>query len=252
MAVPCSRENAKWGERYQVDWTLQVLLAGTACMVLAFAGCGEDPLAPSSGASSAASSGGSASSGYDSPKAVFDAAKQAASDEDWGKVLDAYTPDSQDRLVGSIAYGAAVLPSEEAKAVLRRHGIDDSMMPEKPSMTDMAQLQTMVNEMEEKQGELAAKIDDRRAFFAEMIAVLGDADSGGAMGAQMAASKKAQANAKLTDVEIIGDTAMGYQEFVINGSPRKVPVLFTRIDGSWYLRQPNREEMQELQSKMLE
>lgn len=224
-----------------------VVVGAITSMILVLAGCGEDPLAPGPVASSPAgpedASSKSAKKIYDSPEAVYEAANQAQLAGDWGVVFDSYTPESRDRLVGSISYGAAMLAAsggrDDVKEVLKKYGIDESMLPEKPSVGDMAQLQAMFKDMEKKQKEFAAKIDDKRGCFVEVITLLGGTDSeGDPVSAQLAAGRKAQADAKLSEVEMLGNKAKGHQELVMNGKTIQLPVEFRRIDGSWYLHQP--------------
>lgn len=207
---------------------------------------------------SSAGSSKSAGSGYDSPQAVFEAEKKAQLDENWGAHFDTYSPDSRDRLVGTIAYGALMVApttgkGDEVKSVLQKHGIDESKMPTKPSMTDMADLQGMLKKFEKQQTELLALIKDKRAFYIDVASLLGgksDAAMTDKMKERVDASRKAQAAANLIDVEIAGDAAVGNREMTINGMQVKVPVFFTQIDGSWYLRQPTTEESQEMGRKM--
>ena len=235
--------------------TLQVLVIGIAWIVLAFAGCGGDPLASNSG--HRADPGGKRSANpeagvrFDSPEAAFEAEKQAQIDKDWGAHFDVYTPDSQKELVGTLAYTSALFggmagKDAEVKTILKKYGIDESMMPEKPSMTDMADMEAMMKKAKEAQKKLTAAIQDKRAFYMEMAALMNDAGSSGAVNPQVQAmmekTKKAQTAAKLVEVEMVGGRAVGKRVIVNNGTPMQVPVHFEKIDGSWYIRQPSMEE----------
>lgn len=251
MAVHSSRDKSARREHCQIDRVFAIVLAGATGIVLAFTGCGDDPLAPSSGGSTERA----ASGGFDSPEAAFQAEKKAQADKDWGAHFDVYTPGSQDELVGTLAYSAGIFggmtgKTDEVQAILKKHGIDESMMPEKPSMTNMADMKAMMEKAQEGQRKLAAAIKDKRAFYAEMAALMNDAEPGGAMNARMQQAmedaKKAQANAKLVDVEITGNSAVGKREIVNSGSPMKVSVYFEKIDGSWYMRQPTMEEAKKM------
>ena len=264
MAGLYSGEKRAFGIGMRTPRGLQVLIGGAAWIALTLAGCsGEDPLAPSSGGSastSTESSGGATSetkggASFASPEAAFQAEKQAQIDNDWGAHFDVYTPESQKELVGTLAYtsgsfGGMTGKADEVKAILKKYGMDESMMPEKPSMTDMANMKAMVEKAKEAQAKLTAAIKDRRAFYIEMASLMNNAASGGAMNervqAKMEEVKSAQAAAKLVDVEITGDSAVGRREIVNNGTTMKLPVYFEKIGGSWYMRQPTMEEARKM------
>ena len=259
MAVLDSRGKKTRERRRQLDRALQVLMLGIAWMVLALTGCGGDPLATDSGGS--ADTGGSPAAkpetggGFDSPEAVFEAEKQAQIDGDWGAHFDVYTPESQDQLVGTLAYtsglfGGITGKDAEVKAILKKHGIDESMMPEKPSITSMADMDAMMKKMEEAQEKLTAAIKDKRAFYIEMAALMNGTQSGNAADPQAQAflekARKAQETAKLVDVSTLGDRGQGKRVIMNNGTPMEVPVYFKKIDGSWHMRQPTMEESRKI------
>jgi hypothetical protein len=255
MAVSCSSEKQMRRETYQVTRRLRLVLAVTGWMVVTLVGCGEDPLAPSSGGSGGESTGQATSGGFESPEAVFEAEKKAQADKDWGTQFDIFTPGSQDDLVGMMAYGASAFggmtgKGDEAKAILKKYGVDESMLPEKPSMANMANMEAMMKKVEEAKAKVSAAIKDKRAFFVEMAAFMDNATSesgaSGQMQKAMENAKKAQAAAKLVDVEISGNSAVGKREIVNNGTPMKVPVYFEKIDGSWLMRQPTPEEAKKM------
>ena len=253
MAVSCSRKT-RWGA-FLANRKLHLMLATTGWLVLTLVGCGDDPLAPSSSGSAGGSTKQVASDGFDSPEAVFEAEKKAQADKNWGTQFDVYTPGSQDELVGMMAYGASAFggmtgKGDEAKAILKKYGVDESTLPEKPSMTDMADLDAMRRKVEEAKDKAAAAIKDKRAFFVEMAEFMDKATpQGNASGQRQKAlenAKKAQAATKLVDVQITGNSAVGKREIVNNGTPMKVSVYFEKIDGSWYMRQPTMEEAKKM------
>ena len=221
------------------------VLATLSSLALVLAGCGDDPFAPSPAADSGEQNAAVAPARqvFDSPQAAFDAAKQAQANGDWGTVFDTYTPESRNQLVGSLGYAGGILAAsgtrDDLKEALKKHGIDESELPKPPSMGDMANLQAMLQEMQKKQTEFAAKIADKRRFFVEIVQLVTENEDGNnPISSQMAAGQKAQADAKLSDLEITGDTAKGNREFVLNGKTVKMPLEFSRIDGSWYLQEP--------------
>lgn len=255
MAVLCSTKKRMRRGMFQATRRFHLVLAVSGWMVLTLVGCGEDPLAPSTGGSGGQSTGQAASGGFDSPEAVFEAEKKAQADKDWGAQFDAYTPKSQDELVGMMACGANAFggisgKGDEIKAILKKYGVDESMLPEKPSMANMGNMEAMMKKVEEAKSKVAAAIKDKRAFFVEMAALMDNVTpEGGASGQMQQAmenAKKMQAAAKLVDVEITGNSAVGKREIVNNGTPMKVSVYFEKIDGSWYMRQPTTEEAKKM------
>ncbi len=241
MAVRSKTGNVTGRNRF--PFTRRLLIAGfvLAGMAMILAGCGREP-APSSSSET--------SGGFDSPQAVFDAEKQALANDDSGALFDLYAPHYQDMVVSGIAFGAVAAASamgkqNELREVFQKHGVDESQIPKGPSTTDPAKAEQVVSEMEKQQAELVAAIGDKRAFFVDILAWLEDLEPAGeSENKQREAQKMAQASAKLTDVEITGDSAVANREITIDGSTDNVPAFFVRIDGSWYLHQGTAEGSQ--------
>jgi hypothetical protein len=243
MAVQDSATNMKFGQR------MPMAVVAAACGLLALAGCRTDP---------PASESVTTSGGFDSPQAVFEAEKQALANDDTGALFDIYSPDYQNMVVSGVAFGAVAAASatgkqNELNEVFQKHGVDESQIPMGPSSTAPENARQMVEEMEKQQAELLAAIEDKREFFVDILAWLDDLKPRGELEEkQREAQKKAQASARLTNVEITGNTAIANREITTDGTTDNEPAFFVRIDGSWYLHQGSDEDHQKMSRKMSE
>jgi len=199
--------------------------------------------------------------GFATPEEAFEALQKASVDKDWAAQLAVHAPESRERLVSGVAYSTLMLsqmsePNPKIVEILEKHGIDESVSVQQPSATQMANVQGMLQTMEKEQHKLAAMIEDKSAFYVELMPVLET------LGAEMASklpgqaaqmqeqAQKAQAEAKLIDVQITGDTAQGKQQIPFQGRTLDVPVYFRSIDQRWYIHQPNAQEAMEMGQKM--
>lgn len=198
--------------------------------------------------------------GFATPQEAFAALQKATVDKDWAAQLAVHAPESRERLVGAVAYSTLMLsqmsePNPKIVAILKKHGIDESVSVQQPSATQMAN-------MEKEQRKLAAMIEDKSAFFVELMPAMET------VGAEMASklpgmaasrekaeqmqeqAQKAQAEAKLIDVQITGDTAQGKRQMPFQGRTVDVPVYFRSIDQRWYIHQPTAQEAMEMGRKI--
>ncbi len=220
-------------------------------------------LTSGSGDSGDSAGGSPAEAGFATPEEAFDALKKASLTKDWTAQLAVYTPDSQERIVGSVAYAAILLAGtsgskEEIFKLLKKHGIDPSTVKQQPLKMKPGNAEQMLQKMEQQQKKLSAAVKDRGAFYAELMPVLEKAGDQwmeklpGMASALRKRSKqrratveKARAEAKLIDVQITGDRAQGKQQIAMGAQTINVPVRFRRIEGRWYLHQPDMAEAME-------
>jgi len=206
-------------------------------------------------------------SGFATPEEAFEALQKATVDQDWAAQLAVHAPESRERIVGGAAYTTLMLsqasgPSPEIVEILKKHGIDDSVSVQTPSATQTADMEGMLQRVEKQQGELAAMIKDKSAFYVELMPVLervsvemasklpGMAALREKAEQMQEQAQKAQAEAKLIDVEITGDTAQGKRQVPFQGRTLDVPVHFRRIDQRWYIHQPTAREAMEMGRKI--
>ena len=178
---------------------------------------------------------------YESPQAVFDAAKTAGVSEDWEGFCHCLTPESQENLSGMMAmagimmkdlWGLAALGGDDgAKKVqeqiaqfdtfFAKHGLDDKTLKK---------IQDDFKTPEEAVGALGKIVEDKTAFIGEMIAAfhaMGDSKNEG--------MQPSWENAKLVDLRIDGDTATAIVVQTKDKKEEKEPIGFKKIDGTWLI-----------------
>ena len=192
--------------------------------------------------------GGPAGGGtYESPEAVFSAAREAMEANKYDEFVACMTPESQDVLVfgltmaGQMAkafsgLGGAIggeLGGEEAGANLEQQFAPLDQVLEKYGMTEDAFAGMEGEEPMDPQAAiklLADKIGDKPAYIGELMGALnaiGDGDSPG---------PQAMFAAELSDVKIEGDTATATATATgAENGGRSGPVHFRQVDGSWLI-----------------
>jgi protein-tyrosine-phosphatase len=169
---------------------------------------------------------------YATPQEVLDANQKATNARDWTVVLATVTPESQDVLVGSAAFGAVNLAASDPQIaeVLKKYGIPAEKFRLKPADVRAGNFRDVVNRMNERQRQLLDLIDDKPRFFAEIM------EQQEQYLKRMGVSAVPQRpEAKLMDVKINGDAASGKQSVALKGKTVEVPVLFKKVGGSWLL-----------------
>lgn len=240
-----------------------VLLIGLTIFMMAGSG-GSDGTAASNGAAGQADSDAKELGGFATPEEAFDAFKKAMLAKDWASHLAVHTPESQERIVGGLAYTAIMFSQfsdskPEITELLKKHGVGESMLKAQPSDMRPGDFKEMFQKIQQQQRQLAAAVKDKSTFYIEMMALL---EKGGTEWAEklpgMSSSpgknaeqareeaERARAEAKLVDVQISGDTAEGKQALPWRGRTMNLPVYFRRIDGRWYIHQPGMAEAMEM------
>jgi hypothetical protein len=188
--------------------------------------------------------------GFATPEEAFESQKKAAAAKDWSAQIRAWTPESQERMATSIALVATMLGKSdpEVAEILQRHGVDASLLDSESLQAKPGDIKQFVARAQERQRQLAAAIQDKQAFYVEMMpeiervgkAWAGKVPLAGASAQKMQAeAEQAQAQAKLVDLQIDGDSASARQSITFQGKSMNVPIHFRRIDGRWYLHQPD-------------
>jgi len=180
------------------------------------------------------------------PEAVFEAHKQAMIDKDWKMSIALVTPETQEMMVGMIASVAVNLApkDKEIADVLKKHGIDQSMWESQSQGFTPGNFKEMMQKARQRMQRYREVIKDKPAFYVEAMGHIDKAGrelmkkSGGGSGGDFQGElAKSQAETKLIDVVITGNTAKGKQSFSFRGKTTDVPVAFKRIDGEWYVHQ---------------
>ncbi len=189
--------------------------------------------------------------GFATPEEAFEAVKKAQIERDWAAHLRAFTPESQDNLVGGAALAAVMLAKSDpgVSQLFEKHGVDQALLKDAPSIEKPGDFGALVGQMQKYQKQLAAAIRDKPAFYVDMMRhmetvgqQMAEKASASLFGVDVskirAEAEKLQAAARLVDVKIDGDTAVGSQTFTFQGRTFKTPVHFRRINGRWFVHQP--------------
>ncbi|MGB0766158.1 MAG: hypothetical protein ACPGYV_00450 [Phycisphaeraceae bacterium] len=166
---------------------------------------------------------------HSSPKKLFDSMMDAAAAGDNAALFAGFPPDTQTEMAAGMIQTvpmAGLMPGADKPgmiAVLKDHGIAESDIP------------SVGPNLESKSESLAAGIDDKPAFIADMMSKLSPGMPSPAAG--MTGAFTAADAVSLTDVQEDGDTASGRATALGQESddPADNRVHFIRVDGKWYL-----------------
>ncbi|MGE0755552.1 MAG: hypothetical protein AB7O38_00960 [Pirellulaceae bacterium] len=176
--------------------------------------------------------------GYVTPEAAFAAMKQAQIDQDWRTMFRTLTPDSRTRMVRMLAnlsrLGAGQDP--EIGSILQKHGVE--VIGPAPVFKSAAEAMAYSKQLQDHAAVAPENISNPEAFFVELMEAI-------ARRAETLQHKlgrnpfaDAQADAKLLDLQIDGDTARGRQSATSRGAQLESTVEFRRVDGNWYIHLP--------------
>ncbi len=165
---------------------------------------------------------------YDSPQAVFDAAKASVDKDDWSAFCMCLEPDSRDKLAAIFAMMSSFdlafsgekgdegkKQADAIKAVFAKHGITDKMLEDDPEPTGTA---------EDAMMDFIKPIKDRKAFVADM---------GKVVGGELKGRFPIQGETKLSDVKEDGETASGTMTFKVGDEDKTDTIEFKKGDGGW-------------------
>ncbi|MBN2021601.1 MAG: hypothetical protein JW809_02300 [Pirellulales bacterium] len=194
--------------------------------------------APGSAPATTSSAGSAASSArWPTPESVTRDFIEAGVKRDWKTFYETFAPETQEFLVGGVAFAAAIASQEspDMQALVAKHGLDPAKTMAAGfrlgSDPDGLRPETMLRLFKET----AEPISDRPGFFAEAMRILPTTSVGRQMGTfgfglrdlQKEFEKHKNNPKALGDVVIRGDTA-----FVKSSRGlEKLPVR--RIDGNW-------------------
>ena len=185
---------------------------------------------------------------YASPEDVFRANLKATMAKDWDTQIRLFTPESQEKMAGGMALVASMMAGDNPKMaeLMSKHGIDESLLKE--TSPDAGKPADFVQAIQKKTKALAAAIDDKPAFYVELMNLMEESQEdltqklslpGMDIAKLKEESEQAQKNSRLVELERVGDWARGKQAVSVRGKEHKVPIEFRRIDGSWLLHQPD-------------
>lgn len=219
---------------------------GLACLLailIGLPGCSGGAEESAGGGEGGKEAKASSSAKYETPEAVFEAAKKAMESENYENLVSCFTPESQDYMVfgltmaGTMAKAFAGLgesfgaePDADAKAELDAKFAQLDQVMEKYGLTEEKLESQGLDAMQDPKAatqKIAALIDDKPAFVGEMFKALEAASDGEAQGPQQ------MFMAKLSEVKIEGDSASAMA--TVPDSPRARPLYFAKVDGGWLL-----------------
>lgn len=180
--------------------------------------------------------------GYDSPQAVWDAAKKAEKDKDGETFIKCFDADTQNILAAGMVFTgmfATSMSKFDKKAaekmkpvqdVMNKHGLTEDFL--KKAQKDKPKGNTPEDLMKAML-KLTEPIKDKAAFFVEMTKAM-----------DAASDKKKQkddhmiADAELKDVKIDGDKAKGKMVGKKGGEEKEQPIEFVKESGGWKIHIP--------------
>ncbi|MCC6420904.1 MAG: hypothetical protein IT429_21935 [Gemmataceae bacterium] len=187
---------------------------------------------------------------YDSPKAVFDAFKEAAKKEDWKTVCDCLTDDSSKMLAGAMAAGSLFIKGfidafaekdqtgklkEIAKAIddlLKKHSVTQETLGGLDFKELMQNAKADPDKMKKELAKVGAKIKNPCGFLTDFGAAAKKLP--GKQGSPL----ESAANATLKDLDIKGDKATAKIVTMKDGKEKVEPIEFRKIDGGWKIEIP--------------
>ena len=170
---------------------------------------------------------------YDSPEAVFEAAKAAAEKEDVEAFLKCMTEGTQEMFAGTMAMSAITMKQaggllkavggkedkeafENMSAVLDKHGLTDEYIKGLGGVRKVSKPQGVLTE-------LLKPVKDKPAFVADIMKALEPIQKDTGIPKDVFAGE-------LSNVKINGDSATAV---VKDSFPR--PLAFKKVDGSWLI-----------------
>jgi hypothetical protein len=166
---------------------------------------------------------------YATPQSTFAIYRDAVARKDWKAALRCMTRESQDRVVGGLVVGMATasIVSEDAAAVLEKHGIDRGELVGDVVGGALTSLVNPREAIDKGMRPSLENIPDKPAFFADGMAWLEENNK------QVADHLLVAAGAQLSDVQIEGDTATGTLSVPIAGG--KTSLRFKKVNGRWLI-----------------
>ena len=166
---------------------------------------------------------------YTTPQSTFAIHRDAVAKKDWPTALGCLTAPSQDKVVAGlvVAIATASIMSNDAAAVLERHGVDRKELMGNVVGGALANLISPREAVEKGMGECLAKIPDKPAFFADGMTWLE------ANNKKVADKLMLAAGAQLSDVRINGDTATGTLSVPVAGGGTSL--RFAKVNGRWLI-----------------
>jgi len=167
---------------------------------------------------------------------------KARLENDHPTLFDLATELEQDNLAGLAAFSAAVLAPDfpQLKEALAKYGIDDSRLTPIQSFS-FDNPNSLRLAMKSRQGQLIEGIDDKRAFYLD---VMPQVDAVAEQAAEQigvhvkqlhAETQQAAREAKLVEPMVMGDTVRTKMRTRMKGQPVECVVTFKRVDGKWLL-----------------
>lgn len=166
--------------------------------------------------------------GHETPEDAFRALQESIVERDWRRTLNAMTPDSRDKCVGSIvfAYQIAAIVDGESKTLLDRHGFDRAKLtgPAAEGQSQGGLLDSLKANLDVER--YANTVNDKHAFFADVM----NQEKG--IASEAGQRLQAVAGATLGDVRIEGETATGRVKLADGPG---LPISFRRQTGGWLI-----------------
>ena len=176
--------------------------------------------------------------GFETPKAVFEAATKASKKKDFKTFAACLTPGSQGKLAGQLAGLAGLfkgLAALDTKGTMKDKLADLDKIMDKHGLTKevMAKVKPTKDpkEIDKNNKTIAAIIEDKPAFVGDVMKWLESANPGKGKDGPLV-------EAELKDLKITGDKATGTSITKTGDMTKEEPIEFAKIGGGWRIVLP--------------
>ena len=187
--------------------------------------------------------------GYESPEAVYEAARDAFNARDWEAFVGTVSPASRDEVIGQMALAIAAM-AQQPGSDPRLGALVDEYLPRNFNPMDLM----MSDNAEAETIRLAKRMGDPEGFFVDAMSLIfsmqyspdelagaedAEADAeeaAGEGGAEDDAKQSLDAEIRaLDELTIDGETATGLVTITTSTGDKRDPWTFEQHEGRWYL-----------------
>jgi hypothetical protein len=201
---------------------------------------------------------------YKTPQAVFDALVQANKAGNWKQFCNRLTPESRDMVAGVLVLAGSDIKSsldaavakekdEDKRAFLKgmmkevfkpvteayeKHGVTEKHLQKTGGMMMLAFTGGDRDKVKKLLSNAAKPVKDRTAFIDDLLSAMKKLEKMFGKAKKGSAFDFFPADAKLEDLKVEGDTAMGTLVGTKKGVEKREPIHFKKYQGGWRVELP--------------
>jgi hypothetical protein len=201
---------------------------------------------------------------YETPQAVFDAAREAAKKEDWKAFCACLTPESRDMLAGLVVFAGGVMKAginaaaekedkdkkelilQVVKALLKpvtdayaRHGITEATLDKLSNPEQFFKDKKDPTQVKKTLLKAAAPVKDRTAFISDVMGALTKLLQTFGKGEEVSLGGTIfPKDGRLEDLKVEGDGAKAMMIGTKKGQEKREPINFKKDRGRWRIEIP--------------